>query len=158
MLAWSQSHHSFFLFFLIIKVILTLQFGNEIQNVWEKTFWHVWEKKSVSVTSIPFSLYHSGVCLSPPDPTQVWKPYNNKCTKTRKIKDGILLQEISNGSLECTVVKNVLKSYLLWYLSVKWNYKILYITMFLYNSRTRIRECNHPFTKYKSHIHELELI
>lgn len=29
------------------------------------------------LTSIPFSLYQSGVCLSPPDPTHVWNPYNN---------------------------------------------------------------------------------
>lgn len=32
------------------------------------------EGKKKKITSIPFSLYQSGVCLSPPDPTQVWKP------------------------------------------------------------------------------------
>jgi hypothetical protein len=29
------------------------------------------EGKKKKITSIPFSLYQSGVCLSPPDPTQV---------------------------------------------------------------------------------------
>ena len=29
------------------------------------------EGKKEKITSIPFSLYQSGVCLSPPDPTQV---------------------------------------------------------------------------------------
>jgi len=29
------------------------------------------EGKKKKFTSIPFSLYQSGVCLSPPDPTQV---------------------------------------------------------------------------------------
>lgn len=32
------------------------------------------EEEECIGTSIPFSLYHSGVCLSPPEPTHVWKP------------------------------------------------------------------------------------